>query len=193
MYGKIWTLSRKWFTHIFLFLIIALYSLMGGFLFHHIEGRAEQQNVIDIIQHRKDVLLEIRQFFNEFSPMESEEDEQRWLGRSTQAIREYEAVLLEHFKQDTHIMSKGDKPMWDFWSSVFFCGTIFTTIGKCFSVFSNIHRGKSDVTNTLPSTPTCGLVYLLFTSLYCIKERKYCDHEKFRFPDFNGNIRFEPP
>ncbi|XP_073969036.1 TWiK family of potassium channels protein 18 isoform X3 [Rhodnius prolixus] len=129
MYGKVWALSRKWFTHIFLFLIIAAYSLLGGFLFHTIEGRAEQKNVIDIIQHRKDVLLEIRQFFREFSPMESDEDEQRWLGRSTQAIREYEGVLLEYFKQDTHIMSKGDKPVWDFWSSVFFCGTIFTTIG----------------------------------------------------------------
>lgn len=61
--------------------------------------------------------------------MDLKEDEDRWLGRSTSALRDYEMVLLQHFKEDAHIMAKGDKPVWDFWSSVFYCGTIFTTIG----------------------------------------------------------------
>ncbi|CAH1406042.1 unnamed protein product [Nezara viridula] len=128
-YSRIWALSRKWFTHIFLFLCVAGYSLAGGFLFHYIEGTAEQNNVIDILKKRRHLLLEIRQHFREIEVLDEDEDEDKWFGKSTASLRAYEAVLLEYFKQDTHIMSKGDKPMWDFWSSVFYCGTIFTTIG----------------------------------------------------------------
>ncbi|XP_066906173.1 TWiK family of potassium channels protein 18 isoform X2 [Halyomorpha halys] len=128
-YTKIWALSRKWFTHLFLFTVVALYSLLGGFMFSYIEGTAEEENVIDILKKRRHLLLEIRQHFREMEIPENKDDEDEWLGKSTASLRAYEGVLLEHFKQDTHIMSKGDKPQWDFWSSVFYCGTIFTTIG----------------------------------------------------------------
>lgn len=38
MYNKIGTLSKQWFTHIFLFIVILLYSVGGAFLFVAIEG-----------------------------------------------------------------------------------------------------------------------------------------------------------
>lgn len=38
VYNKVSTLSKQWFTHIFLFLVILLYSVGGAFLFVAIEG-----------------------------------------------------------------------------------------------------------------------------------------------------------
>lgn len=39
MYNKVSSLSKQWFTHIFLFLVILLYSVGGAFLFVAIEGK----------------------------------------------------------------------------------------------------------------------------------------------------------
>lgn len=39
MYNKISSLSKQWFTHIFLFIVILLYSVGGAFLFVAIEGK----------------------------------------------------------------------------------------------------------------------------------------------------------
>lgn len=38
LYNKISNLSRRWFTHMFLFLVILCYSLAGAFMFSTIEG-----------------------------------------------------------------------------------------------------------------------------------------------------------
>lgn len=38
LYTKFRKLSKKWFTHIFLFLVVTLYSIAGAFLFMAIEG-----------------------------------------------------------------------------------------------------------------------------------------------------------
>ncbi|KAL1137958.1 hypothetical protein AAG570_009653 [Ranatra chinensis] len=137
VYGKVASLSRKWITHYFLFFVIAAYSLLGGLAFHYIEGRAEKKHVADILNNRKDLLLQIRgrtytvlQNFRDIGPLETQEDEEQWMGQSTKALREYEAVLKEYFKIDANILAKGDKPDWDYWSSVFYCGTIYTTIGE---------------------------------------------------------------
>lgn len=39
MYNKISSLSRRWFTHTFLLLVIAMYSVVGAFIFVAIEGK----------------------------------------------------------------------------------------------------------------------------------------------------------
>ncbi|BES96442.1 Hypothetical protein NTJ_09254 [Nesidiocoris tenuis] len=131
MYGRIWALSRKWFTHFFLFAIVAAYSLLGGFFFMKIEGNAEREAYEDIVAHRRNLILRIANLYKQAMPVEIGSPEWLiWQGKSSQAIIEYEGRLFEHFKQDSHILSKGDRPTWDFWSSVFYCGTIFTTIGE---------------------------------------------------------------
>jgi hypothetical protein len=59
-----------------------------------------------------------------------EAGEEEWLGKAAHLLMGYEHVLRDHFKIDANVIAKGDKPLWDYWSSVFYCGTIFTTIGE---------------------------------------------------------------
>lgn len=65
-------------------------------------------------------------------PIETEEDEKEWLGRATQEMIGFEQEVIEHYKQGQ--IDRGGKPVWNYWSAVFYCGTVFTTIGKsrCF-------------------------------------------------------------
>lgn len=39
MYNKIYKLSRNWFTHIFLTLIVFLYTVAGAYMFQSVEGK----------------------------------------------------------------------------------------------------------------------------------------------------------
>lgn len=39
LYAKFSVLSKKWFTHIFLIVMMALYSILGGILFASVEGK----------------------------------------------------------------------------------------------------------------------------------------------------------
>lgn len=51
MYNKISSLSKQWFTHIFLFFMILLYSVGGAFLFVAIEGEFTLLNFHMCMQH----------------------------------------------------------------------------------------------------------------------------------------------
>lgn len=50
-----------------------------------------------------------------------------WKGRAADELMKYEEHLYEFFKRG--VTDRGEK-MWTFWNAVFYCGTIYTTIGK---------------------------------------------------------------
>lgn len=59
-----------------------------------------------------------------------------WRGEATNHLMEYERHLYESFKHG--VTDRGEK-VWTFWNAVFYCGTIYTTIGKniCLKKFLN--------------------------------------------------------
>lgn len=56
-------------------------------------------------------------------------DPDLWEGRAINLVEEYSTVLYEAYKQGS-FENKQNKKTWSFWNAVFYCGTIYTTIGK---------------------------------------------------------------
>lgn len=60
-YNKLRAWSKKWFTHFFLLLVIALYSLLGAAIFVAVEGSVERKAIVEIRGGREAVIKEIIQ------------------------------------------------------------------------------------------------------------------------------------
>ncbi|CAL1673520.1 unnamed protein product [Lasius platythorax] len=124
LYEKVSSWSRRWFTHIFLFVVVLLYSIAGAMIFVTVEGTHEESGRFDIRKKRNDTLEMIRGFCDD-SVLAS--DLHRWKGRAAEELMEYENDLYEFFKRG--LTDRGQK-VWTFWNAVFYCGTIYTTIGE---------------------------------------------------------------
>lgn len=61
-------------------------------------------------------------------------DSPRWRGAAAELILDYETDLYDYYKRK--LSDTGEK-VWTFWNTVFYCGTIYTTIGK-YNIFSHV-------------------------------------------------------
>ena len=64
------------------------------------------------------------------------EDPAIWKGKASNLLTSYEAKLYQFFKRG--LMDKEEK-VWTFWNAVFYCGTIYTTIGKSIFFFFAVY------------------------------------------------------
>ncbi|XP_055597921.1 potassium channel subfamily K member 18 isoform X2 [Uranotaenia lowii] len=147
LYTKITKWSRNWFTHIFLFLMLFLYSVAGAALFMVVEGEPEHEFSADVfaldenitagthekrmetnVNHAKKVLAKnLRILALDREKLENP-DTDLWEGRAINLVEEYSTVLYEAYKQGS-FENKQNKKTWSFWNAVFYCGTVYTTIG----------------------------------------------------------------
>lgn len=127
LYTKITKWSRNWFTHIFLFLMLFLYSVAGAALFIAVEGTHEKKMETNVNHAKKILAKNLRILALDREKLENA-DPDLWEGRAINLVEEYSAVLYESYKQAS-FENKQSKKTWSFWNAVFYCGTIYTTIG----------------------------------------------------------------
>lgn len=123
LYEKVSSWSKRWFTHIFLVVIVFLYSVAGAMIFITIEGTNEDIFHLNIRQERNKTIELIRELWDD-EVLAS--DVELWKGGARRELMKYEEHLYEFYKLG--VIDRGEK-VWTFWNAVFYCGTIYTTIG----------------------------------------------------------------
>ncbi|XP_052873262.1 uncharacterized protein LOC128278574 [Anopheles cruzii] len=126
MYTKITRWSRNWFTHIFLFLMLFLYSVAGAALFIAVEGTHEKKMETNVNHAKRILAKNLRILALDREKLENP-DPDIWEGRAINLVEEYSAVLYQSYKEGS-FENKQNKKTWSFWNAVFYCGTIYTTI-----------------------------------------------------------------
>ncbi|KAG7200627.1 hypothetical protein KM043_001183 [Ampulex compressa] len=125
LYEKVSSWSKRWFTHIFLVVIVLLYSIAGAMIFVTVEGTHEQITHHNIRKERNKTLDEIKELWEDEVLSSNSE---LWKGKASNVLIAYEKNLYEYFK---HGLTDHGEKVWTFWNAVFYCGTVYTTIGEC--------------------------------------------------------------
>jgi hypothetical protein len=98
--------------------------LAGAVIFVAVEGTQEEKQMADLRRERYTFLQELRRLTRE--PTLAVNDKE-WEGRAVSEMHKFEEILYESFK---HGSSPKENRVWGFWNAIFYCGTIYTTIGE---------------------------------------------------------------
>ena len=116
-------------------------------MFQAIEGRHERQEKLDVLEMRKDV---IQKLWN--SSIKVKVDGAKFSNLVENQLKRYEGQLYKAFGQG--VITEAEVEVWDFWQSLFFCATVYTTIGKqhyapsaaCVAIMFSVHQ-SGNLTN----------------------------------------------
>ncbi|KAK4876191.1 hypothetical protein RN001_012613 [Aquatica leii] len=126
LYNKLSALSRKWFTHFFLSIVLIIYTVGGALVFITIEGTDEDVVVEDIRKARFDLVWELKNYSDDLLKRTSLGE---WEGAAVKRIALYEQFIIEAYKNKSLIVMNDGPKLWSFFNAVVYCGTIYTTIG----------------------------------------------------------------
>ncbi|XP_050423679.1 TWiK family of potassium channels protein 18-like isoform X2 [Adelges cooleyi] len=115
LYDKIREWSRMWLTHVFLLLMAAGYCCVGALIFQAVEGKPKNPQPNVLPDERFKLLLNIANLMGGLNQSQTST-----ITDASNYIKKYEAFIHEYAKQ---------KPEWNYLNAVYYCGTVFTTIG----------------------------------------------------------------
>ncbi|KAH9362865.1 hypothetical protein HPB48_015172 [Haemaphysalis longicornis] len=139
--------SQRWFSHILLLLVLLAYAAMGAAVFQFIEGPFEDK--------QKQTIVNARQYIVEDLVVAQRTLSVAGFRRHTlRRLREYE-TQVRVLEDEARILTHSEKKVWSFWGALFYCGTVFTTIGECARPRErDLHAGGvSQATGTSPPAP----------------------------------------
>ncbi|XP_076363930.1 TWiK family of potassium channels protein 18-like isoform X1 [Tachypleus tridentatus] len=114
--------SKKWFTHILLFIVLMTYASVGAVIFRLLEGPHESPEIIDLPDVRNvmaDILWNISRIYNI--------SEEEWQSSAHLELKNYEGQVFKAISSSASTIDEARQ--WTFFGSLFFCGTVYTTIG----------------------------------------------------------------
>ncbi|GFR17749.1 uncharacterized protein TNCT_11731 [Trichonephila clavata] len=117
---KIKAFSERWFTHVLLLIFLMIYAAVGALLFQWVEAPLEIREKQSIIRMRELIAQNLLQYRNL--------SDAAWLEKAYERLYVYELQLQEH--ELSKAPDDSEKIVWTFWGSLFYAGTIFTTIGN---------------------------------------------------------------
>ncbi|XP_060527836.1 TWiK family of potassium channels protein 7-like [Cylas formicarius] len=127
VYRKIARLSRKWFTHIFLCVVLLLYTAGGAIAFLTVEGRNESKLI------KQEIRLEIRELLRQLRlkahVIPARYSAEEWVGEASRVIMRFEERMTDAYDKHPLVVSSPNQEVWTIWNSIVYCATLYTTIG----------------------------------------------------------------
>ncbi|XP_065304503.1 TWiK family of potassium channels protein 18-like [Dermacentor albipictus] len=120
MAQRLHTISQRWFGHLLLLVLLAAYAALGAFAFRYLEGPYEARAKAGLQQVRRLLVEELRRSCGMA-------DEFRWRRLAQRRLQEYEAQMRALCQAG--VTTDAERQLWTFWGAMFYCGTVFTTIG----------------------------------------------------------------
>uniref|UniRef100_T1JLU0 Potassium channel domain-containing protein n=1 Tax=Strigamia maritima TaxID=126957 RepID=T1JLU0_STRMM len=108
-------ISQNWITHVLLVLVLFSYTAIGGVMFHYVEGSHENEVKRNLDETRSRLSQKIWLSCRT-------DDEAAWLKNFAAEIKQYEELIISTPDAVT------PEHKWDYIGSLFFSGTVFTTI-----------------------------------------------------------------
>lgn len=104
-------------------ILLVLYSIIGMIMFHWIEYEEELDQRAKVVNFREKTGKEL------FKLNSKNLNETEWIEQSRKILEDYEEMIRSSPHDTTQ------KPLWNMWGSLFFCATIYTTIGKLPAIY----------------------------------------------------------
>jgi len=105
-----------------LIIILLTYSFLGAVVLHHAEYDREQEQLRQLAQHK-------RRCVDDIVRASSQHVTENW---NLSLI--VEKLVDEYVEHKEHLRPLSNAPEWSYWGALFFCGTVFTTVGQCCTV-----------------------------------------------------------
>ena len=127
--GRVYSVIK---SDVGLMIILLAYSFLGAVLLHHAEHDRHQQLYRQLDEHKNRCVADIIDASTTAAAAAlsatDDVDGGDWYVNLTATVGALVDVYVEH-KEHVRPLSKA--PEWTYWGALFFCGTVYTTVGQC--------------------------------------------------------------
>jgi len=141
-----------------LLLVLVLYSLLGATIFQSIEGPHETHEKTEITQLRQQIVDDL---WKSNSNMKNKNSFSKRVGEE---LKRYESQLYSAYTSG--INSDAETEVWDFWGSLVYCATIYTTIGYGHIAPATTAGRVATIVYATIGVPLCLIVLAEFGKLF---------------------------